>query len=303
MKVFITGVNGQLGRDVQTEFINRGYEVFGSDIQLGWIGKVTFGIPLPTYVPLDITCKYAVDKALQDIQPDVIIHCAAWTNVDGAEAVENRHLVKMINKNGTLNIAQAAKSIDAKMIYISTDYVFDGEGEQPWEPDNKNYKPLNYYGQTKLEGEKAVSSLLDKYFVVRTAWVFGYNGENFVRTMINVSKTHDAVRVVNDQIGTPTYTKDLARLLADMSETEKYGYYHATNEGGFVSWYEFCCEIFYQCGISVPILSVSTEKFGLSIAKRPCNSRLSKQKLIDAGFNPLPDWRDALSRYLKEEGL
>ena len=237
------------------------------------------------------------------IHPDVIIHCAAWTAVDAAEE-ENRAKVQLINAQGTKNIAEAAKVIDAKMVYISTDYVFDGQGERPWEPDDKCYAPLNVYGQSKLDGELAVSSLLEKYFIVRIAWVFGLNGKNFIKTMINVGKTHDTVRVVNDQIGTPTYTYDLARLLVDMAETDKYGYYHATNSesepGGYISWYDFCCEFYRQYGLNTKVIPVSTEEYGLSVAARPFNSRLDKSKLIEAGFKPLPTWQDAVKRYLEE---
>ena len=244
-----------------------------------------------------------MNKTIEELKPDVIIHCAAWTNVDGAEAPENQEKVHQINAVGTENIAKAAKAVDAKMVYISTDYVFDGQGERPWEPDDKCYAPLNVYGQSKLDGELAVSSILEKYFIVRIAWVFGLNGKNFIKTMINVGKTHDTVRVVNDQIGTPTYTLDLARLLVDMIETEKYGYYHATNEGGYISWYDFCCEFYKQYGLTTKIIPVTTEEYGLSVAARPFNSRLEKKKLVEAGFVPLPTWQDAVSRYLKEAEL
>ena len=229
----------------------------------------------------------------------MIIHCAAWTAVDAAEDEENKPKVYAINAAGTRNIAEAASAVDAKMIYISTDYVFDGQGERPWQPDDKNYAPLNVYGQTKLEGELAVSSLLTKYFIVRIAWVFGVNGKNFIKTMLNVGKNHDTVRVVNDQIGTPTYTYDLARLLIDMAETDRYGYYHATNEGGYISWYDFTCEIYRQAGMNTKVLPVTTAEYGLSKAARPFNSRLDKSKLREAGFTPLPDWKDALARYLE----
>ena len=253
----------------------------------------------PEYVQLDITDHEAVQKVISDIRPDVIIHCAAWTAVDAAEDEENKPKVYAINAVGTRNIAEAARAADAKMIYISTDYVFDGQGERPWQPDDKNYAPLNVYGQTKLEGELAVSSLLTKYFIVRIAWVFGVNGKNFIKTMLRVGKSHDTVRVVNDQIGTPTYTLDLARLLVDMAETERYGYYHATNEGGYISWYDFTCEIYRQAGMNTRVLPVTTAEYGLSKAARPFNSRLDKSKLREAGFTPLPDWKDALARYLE----
>ena len=291
MRVFITGVNGQLGHDCVNEMAKRGHEVIGSDIQKG---------DQPAYVSLDITDAEAVRNTISALKPDAIIHCAAWTAVDAAEDDANKPKVHAINVEGTRNIAQAASDIDAKMVYISTDYVFDGQGERPWQPDDKNYAPLNVYGQTKLEGELAVSSILSKYYIVRIAWVFGVNGKNFIKTMLQVGKTHDTVRVVNDQIGTPTYTYDLARLLADMVESDKYGYYHATNEGGYISWYDFTKEIYRQAGMTTTVLPVTTAEYGLSKAARPFNSRLDKSKLVEAGFQPLPDWRDALGRYLKE---
>ena len=304
MKVFVTGVGGQLGHDVVNELDRRAHESIGSDIQAVYSG-VNDGSAVVTvpYVQMDITDGAAVSKTIEELKPDVIIHCAAWTNVDGAEAPENQAKVHQINAVGTENIAKAAKAVDAKMVYISTDYVFDGQGERPWEPDDKCYAPLNVYGQSKLDGELAVSSILEKYFIVRIAWVFGLNGKNFIKTMINVGKTHDTVRVVNDQIGTPTYTLDLARLLVDMIETEKYGYYHATNEGGYISWYDFCCEFYKQYGLTTKIIPVTTEEYGLSVAARPFNSRLEKKKLVEAGFVPLPTWQDAVSRYLKEAEL
>lgn len=304
MKVFVTGVGGQLGHDCVNELERKGHETVGSDIQAAYSG-VTDGSAVTTapYVQLDITDKDAVQRVIEEIKPDAIIHCAAWTNVDGAEAEENRPKVDAINHKGTQNIAKAAKAVDAKMVYISTDYVFDGQGTRPWEPDDKCYAPLNVYGQSKLDGELAVSSTLDKYFIVRIAWVFGLNGKNFIKTMINVGKTHDTVRVVNDQIGTPTYTLDLARLLVDMIETEKYGYYHATNEGGYISWYDFCCEFYKQYGLTTTVIPVTTAEYGLSIAARPFNSRLDKGKLVEAGFTPLPDWKDAVTRYLQEAEL
>lgn len=302
MKVFVTGVNGQLGHDVMNELYKRGYEATGSDITDTYVGINDFS-PVTTmpYVKLDITDTEEVNKVVSNF--DVIIHCAAWTAVDMAEDDDKVELVRNVNAHGTENIAKACKNIDAKMIYISTDYVFDGQGTKPWSPDCKDYKPLNVYGQTKLEGELAVSSILDKYFIVRIAWVFGLNGKNFIKTMINVGKSHDAVRVVNDQIGTPTYTLDLSRLLVDMIETEKYGYYHVTNEGGYISWYDFTKEIYKQYGLNTKVIPVTTEEYGLSKAKRPFNSRLDKSKLIENGFKPLPTWQDALRRYLEEANL
>ena len=303
MRVFITGVNGQLGHDCVNEMSKRGHEVIGSDIQKS-DGVQTQGggaqASKPAYVSLDITDAEAVCNTIGALKPDAIIHCAAWTAVDAAEDEANKPKVYAINVEGTRNIAQAAADIDAKMVYISTDYVFDGQGERPWQPDDKKYAPLNVYGQTKLEGELAVSSLLSKYYIVRIAWVFGVNGKNFIKTMLQVGKTHDTVRVVNDQIGTPTYTYDLARLLADMVESDKYGYYHATNEGGYISWYDFTKEIYRQAGMTTTVLPVTTAEYGLSKAARPFNSRLDKSKLVEVGFRPLPDWRDALGRYLKE---
>lgn len=303
MKIFVTGVGGQLGHDVVNEAAARGYETAASDIQPAYSGVAdgTAAAAAP-YYQLDITDRSAVDRTVREINPDVIIHCAAWTAVDAAEDEENRAKVDAINHLGTEYIAEAAKAVDAKMVYISTDYVFDGKGERPWHPDDKNYAPLNVYGASKLAGELAVSGLLSKYFIVRIAWVFGLNGKNFIKTMLNVGKTHDAVRVVNDQIGTPTYTLDLARLLVDMIETEKYGYYHATNEGGYISWYDFTKEIYRQASMTTKVTPVTTAEYGLSKAARPFNSRLDKSKLREAGFKPLPDWKDALGRYLKEIG-
>ena len=304
MKVFVTGVGGQLGHDVVNELERRGNESVGSDIQPIYSGvqdgSAVVSIP---YVQLDITNQAAVSKTIEDIKPDVIIHCAAWTAVDAAEDKENQAKVDAINHLGTQYIAEAAKAVDAKMVYISTDYVFDGQGERPWQPDDKCYAPLNVYGQSKLDGELAVSGILEKYFIVRIAWVFGLNGKNFIKTMINVGKTHDTVRVVNDQIGTPTYTLDLARLLVDMVETEKYGYYHATNEGGYISWFDFCCEFYRQYGLNTKVIPVTTAEYGLSKAARPFNSRLDKSKLAEVGFTPLPDWKDAVRRYLVEAEL
>lgn len=304
MKAFVTGVNGQLGHDVMNELYKRGYEATGSDIADTYVGINDFS-PVTTmpYVKLDITDTDEVNRVISRLEPDVVIHCAAWTAVDMAEDDDKVELVRNVNAHGTENIAKACKYIDAKMIYISTDYVFDGQGTTPWSPDCKDYKPLNVYGQTKLEGELAVSSILDKYFIVRIAWVFGLNGKNFIKTMINVGKSHDEVRVVNDQIGTPTYTLDLSRLLVDMIETEKYGYYHVTNEGGYISWYDFTKEIYKQYGLDTKVIPVTTEEYGLSKAKRPFNSRLDKSKLIENGFKPLPTWQDALRRYLEEANL
>lgn len=304
MKVFVTGVGGQLGHDVVNELVSRGYEAVGSDIQPSYAGiQDHTAVTRVLYVQLDITDQTAVEKTVKDIHPDVIIHCAAWTAVDAAEEESNKDKVHAINALGTRYIAEAARAVDAKMVYISTDYVFDGQGERPWEPDDKCYAPLNVYGQSKLDGELAVSSILSKYFIVRIAWVFGLNGKNFIKTMINVGKTHDTVRVVNDQIGTPTYTLDLARLLVDMIETEKYGYYHATNEGGYISWFDFCCEFYRQYGLNTTVIPVTTKEYGLSKAARPFNSRLNKSKLVSEGFKPLPAWQDAVRRYLKEADL
>ncbi|SEI97787.1 dTDP-4-dehydrorhamnose reductase [Kandleria vitulina] len=301
MKVFVTGVAGQLGHDVMNELAKRGYEGIGTDLKETYSG-VQDGSPVTTmpYVSLDITDAKAVEETITGINPDVIVHCAAWTAVDAAEDEDKKGLVHKINVEGTQNIANVAKKIDAKMVYISTDYVFNGQGETPWDPDCKDYAPLSVYGETKLGGEQAVSNTLDKYFIVRIAWVFGLNGNNFIKTMLRVGKTHDQVTVVSDQIGTPTYTLDLSRLLVDMIETDKYGYYHATNEGGFISWYEFTKEIYRQAGYSTKVLPVTTEEYGISKAARPFNSRLDKSKLVKNGFTPLPTWQDALSRYLKE---
>jgi len=300
MKFFVTGVNGQLGHDVMNELNKRGYEGIGSDIAPQYSG-IDDGSPVVNmpYISLDITNNVAVEKAILEQKPDVVIHCAAWTAVDMAEDDTNVGKVRLVNAGGTQNIANACKLINCKMLYLSTDYVFDGQGETPWLPDCKEYKPLNVYGQTKLEGELAVANTLSKFFIVRIAWVFGLNGNNFIKTMLKVGKTHHEVRVVNDQIGTPTYTYDLSRLLVDMCETEKYGYYHATNEGGYISWYDFCVEIYRQYGLQTKVIPVTTAEYGLSKAQRPYNSRLDKSKLIENGFKPLPDWKDALSRYLK----
>lgn len=304
MKLFVTGVGGQLGHDVVNEAVKRGHDVVGSDIAPFYSG-VDDGsaVTIAPYIQLDITDQETVEKTIKDLKPDSIIHCAAWTAVDAAEEEENKDKVQKINVAGTRYIADAAKTIDAKVLYLSTDYVFDGKGTRPWKPDDKCYAPLNVYGQTKLDGELAIANALTKFFIVRIAWVFGLNGKNFIKTMINVGKNHDEVRVVNDQIGTPTYTLDLARLLVDMIETEKYGYYHATNEGGYISWYDFCVEFYKQYGLKTKVIPVTTEEYGLSKAARPQNSRLDKSKLAKMGFKPLPTWQDAVSRYLKEAQL
>lgn len=299
MKFFVTGVNGQLGHDVMNELIKRGHSGTGSDLAPVYSGiDDGSAVTAAPYVSLDITDKDAVNRVLTELRPDAVVHCAAWTAVDAAE--DNVALVRRVNADGTRYIAEACKAIESKMLYLSTDYVFDGEGTTPWDPDCKTYKPLNVYGQTKLEGELAVSSVLDKYFIVRIAWVFGLNGKNFIKTMINVGKTHSEVRVVSDQVGTPTYTYDLSRLLVDMCESDKYGYYHATNEGGYISWYDFCVEIYRQYGLDTKVIPVTTAEYGLSKAKRPFNSRLDKSKLVKNGFTPLPDWKDALKRYLNQ---
>lgn len=301
MKVFVTGVSGQLGHDVMNELAKRGYEGIGTDIAPEYSG-IQDGTTVTTapYVSLDITNKEAVEKTITEVDPDVIVHCAAWTAVDMAEDDDKVEKVRAVNAGGTQNIADVAKKLDCKMVYISTDYVFDGQGTDPWQPDCKDYKPLNVYGQTKLEGELAVSNTLDKYFIVRIAWVFGKNGKNFIKTMLKVAQNHDEVRVVNDQIGTPTYTLDLAVLLVDMIETDKYGYYHATNEGGYISWYDFTKEIYKDAGLDTKVIPVTTEEYGLSKAARPFNSRLDKSKLVENGFKPLPTWQDAVKRYIDE---
>ena len=301
MKVFVTGVGGQLGHDVMNELHKRGYEGIGSDIAPEYNGAADgSAVTAMPYVQLDITDKAAVAAVISKIRPDVVVHCAAWTAVDLAEDEDKQEKVRAINAGGTQNIADVCKDLNCKMVYISTDYVFNGQGATPWDPDCKEYAPLNVYGQTKLEGELAVANTLEKYFVVRIAWVFGLNGNNFIKTMLNIGKKLDTLRVVNDQIGTPTYTLDLSRLLVDMIETEKYGYYHATNEGGYISWYDFACEIFRQAGYPTKVTPVSTQEYGLSKAARPFNSRLDKTKLAENGFTPLPTWQDALRRYLKE---
>ena len=301
MKVLVTGVAGQLGHDVMNELAKRGYEGIGSDIAESYNG-IQDGTPVVSmpYVQMDITDKASVEKVLTEVNADAVIHCAAWTAVDLAEDEDKKDKVHAVNAEGTKNIAEVCKKLDSKMVYTSTDYVFNGQGEEPWQPDCKDYQPLNVYGQSKLDGELAVSETLDKYFIVRIAWVFGKNGNNFIKTMLKVGKNHDKLRVVNDQIGTPTYTFDLARLLVDMIETDKYGYYHATNEGGYISWYDFTREIYRQAGYTTKVLPVTTAEYGLSKAARPFNSRLDKSKLVENGFTPLPTWQDALSRYLKE---
>lgn len=314
MRTFVTGVAGQLGFDVAVELLKRGYEVVGSDILPE---EQVFEMFEPSeligfrYVALNITDAHLVDGYLRNIRPDVVIHCAAWTAVDAAEEEKNKEKVMAVNAEGTKNLALACKQYDCKMLYISTDYVFDGQGEMPWEPDCKEYRPLNIYGKSKLLGEQAVAEILEKFFIIRIAWVFGKNGKNFIKTMLSMAKKYEEIRVVSDQIGTPTYTYDLARLLVDMAETEKYGYYHATNEGGYISWYDFTKEIFkqaYEAGReecseeATKVIPVTTEEYGISKAKRPFNSRLEKRKLVENGFTPLPDWKDALHRYLEEIG-
>jgi len=301
MKVFVTGVAGQLGHDVVNELVSRGHTAVGSDLAPQYSGIADgSAVTACPYVSLDITDAEAVARAMAEVAPDAVVHCAAWTAVDLAEDADKQALVRAINVEGTRNLAEGCKTLNSKMIYISTDYVFDGQGETPWQPDCKDYKPLNVYGQSKLDGELAVAGTVEKFFVVRTAWVFGLNGKNFIKTMLNVGKNHDTVRVVCDQIGTPTYTLDLSRLLVDMAESEKYGYYHATNEGGYISWYDFTCEIFRQAGYTTKVVPVTTAEYGLSKAARPFNSRLDKSKLTEMGFEPLPTWQDALARYLKE---
>ena len=292
MKVLVTGVKGQLGFDVVNELKEKNIEAVGVDIE-----------------EMDITDKASVDKVIKEVNPVAVIHCAAWTAVDAAEDEDKQEKVKLVNVNGTQNIADVCKELDIKMMYISTDYVFNGEGTEPWQPDCKDYAPQNVYGQTKLDGELAVANTLDKYFIVRIAWVFGKNGNNFIKTMLKVGKNHDQLKVVSDQIGTPTYTFDLAKLLVSMIVTDKYGYYHATNEGGYISWWDFTKEIFKQATEmgydrysekNITVTPVTTAEYGVSKAKRPFNSRLDKSKLVENGFTPLPTWQDAVSRYLTE---
>ena len=309
MRIFVTGVAGQLGHDVMNDLAKRGYEGIGSDIVPEYSGADD-GTAVTTmpYVSLDITDAKAVEEKITEVNPDVVIHCAAWTAVDLAEDEDKIEKVRAINVSGTQNIANVCKKLDCKMVYISTDYVFNGQGETPWMPDCKDYAPLNVSGQTQLEGELAVANTLEKYFIVRIAWVFGTNGKNFIKTMLNVAKTHDKLTVVSDQIGTPTYTLDLSRLLVDMVETDKYGYYHATNEGGYISWYDFTVEIFRQAvelgheeysTDRVSVKPVTTAEYGVSKAARPFNSRIDKSKLVEVGFPPLPTWQDAVHRYLQ----
>lgn len=294
MKVLVTGVAGQLGHDVMQKLAKREIPAVGTDLKEG--------------IPLDITDEKAVHQVLQKEKPTVIIHCAAWTAVDLAEEEQNKKTVYAVNVTGTENLAKEAAALGARFVYISTDYVFNGEGTKPWKPDCTEYAPLNYYGQTKWQGEQMVKQYLSSYFIVRIAWVFGLNGGNFIKTMLKVGKNHDRLTVVKDQIGTPTYTKDLARLLVDMIQTEKYGIYHATNEGGYISWYDFAAEIFRQAAVLDPaydeehlqVVPVTTEEYGVSKARRPFNSRLDRSKLVEQGFEPLPDWKDALARYIKE---
>ena len=301
MKILVTGVAGQLGHDVMNELAARGHEGVGSDLAPAYSGIADgSAVTKAAYVPMDITNAAQVREVISAVHPDAVIHCAAWTAVDAAEDADKQAKVQAINVQGTANIAAVCKELDCKMMYISTDYVFNGQGETPWDPDCKDYQPLNVYGQSKLGGELAVSGALEKYFIVRIAWVFGLNGSNFIKTMLKLSETHDTLRVVCDQIGTPTYTYDLARLLVDMIESEKYGYYHATNAGGYISWYDFACEIFRQAGRATKVQPVTTAEYGVSKAARPFNSRLDKSKLAANGFTPLPDWKDALARYLKE---
>lgn len=301
MRILVTGVAGQLGHDVMNELAARGHEGVGSDLAPAYSGIADgSAVTKAAYVPMDITNAAQVREVISAVHPDAVIHCAAWTAVDAAEDADKQTKVQAINVQGTANIAAVCKELDCKMMYISTDYVFNGQGETPWDPDCKDYQPLNVYGQSKLGGELAVSGALEKYFIVRIAWVFGLNGSNFIKTMLKLSETHDTLRVVCDQIGTPTYTYDLARLLVDMIESEKYGYYHATNEGGYISWYDFACEIFRQAGRATKVQPVTTAEYGVSKAARPFNSRLDKSKLAANGFTPLPDWKDALARYLKE---
>ena len=294
MRVFVTGVGGQLGHDVVNELLKRGHQPVGSDI----LESVDLGVE---YYQLDITDKESVNRVMASVKADAVIHCAAWTAVDLAEDVDKKAKVYAINVSGTQNIAEVCGKQNIKMMYISTDYVFNGEGTEPWKPDCREYAPLNYYGETKLHGEMAVRNNVDKFFIVRIAWVFGVNGNNFIKTMLKVGKKYPEVRVVNDQIGTPTYTLDLAKLLVDMIETEKYGYYHATNDegGNYISWYDFTCEIYRQAGYTTKVTPVTTEEYGLSKARRPHNSRLDKSKLVENGFKPLPDWKDAVRRYLE----
>lgn len=301
MKVFVTGVNGQLGHDVMNSLYYAEIDAIGSDIKESYSG-VQDGSPACTmpYIGLDLTDEEKTRKVIAEEGIDAIIHCAAWTAVDAAEEPENQAIVEKINGEVSGVLARIMKERDGKMLYLSTDYVFSGEGTEPWSPDETNFSPINFYGKTKLMGEERIREVLEKYFIVRIAWVFGLNGKNFIKTMLKVGKNHEEVRVVNDQIGNPTYTLDLAELLVDMICTEKYGNYHATNEGDYISWYDFTKEIYRQAGLKTKVIPVSTEEYGLSKAKRPKNSRLDKKKLRQQGFVPLPDWKNALSRYLEE---
>lgn len=301
MKVFVTGVNGQLGHDVMNSLYYAEIDAIGSDIKESYSG-VQDGSPACTmpYIGLDLTDEEKTRKVIAEEGIDAIIHCAAWTAVDAAEEPENQAIVEKINGEVPGVLARIMKERDGKMLYLSTDYVFSGEGTEPWSPDETNFSPINFYGKTKLMGEEKIREVLEKYFIVRIAWVFGLNGKNFIKTMLKVGKSHEEVRVVNDQIGNPTYTLDLAELLVDMICTEKYGNYHATNEGDYISWYDFTKEIYRQAGLKTKVIPVSTEEYGLSKAKRPKNSRLDKKKLRQQGFVPLPDWKNALSRYLEE---
>ena len=301
MKVFVTGVNGQLGHDVMNSLYYAEIDAIGSDIKESYSG-VQDGSPACTmpYIGLDLTDEEKTRKVIAEEGIDAIIHCAAWTAVDAAEEPENQAIVEKINGEVPGVLARIMKERDGKMLYLSTDYVFSGEGTEPWSPDETNFSPINFYGKTKLMGEERIREVLEKYFIVRIAWVFGLNGKNFIKTMLKVGKSHEEVRVVNDQIGNPTYTLDLAELLVDMICTEKYGNYHATNEGDYISWYDFTKEIYRQAGLKTKVIPVSTEEYGLSKAKRPKNSRLDKKKLRQQGFVPLPDWKNALSRYLEE---
>ena len=304
MKVLVTGVNGQMGHDMVNELVRRGHQAVGSDITDRYAGAADgTAVTCSPYERLDITDREKVSQTVSAVRPDAVIHCAAWTAVDDAELEENRVKVYAVNADGTKHLALAAQNAGSKMIYLSTDYVFSGRGKRPWQPDDRCFAPLNVYGQSKLEGERAVSQALDRYFIVRTSWVFGVSGRNFIRTMIRLGRTHETVRVVSDQIGRPTYAADLAVLLADMAETEQYGVYHATNEGGYISWYDLCRECYAQAGLNTEVIPVTTAEYGLSRAARPFNSRLDTGKLRKAGFEPLPGWRDAVSRYLREAGL
>ncbi len=308
MKILVTGVGGQLGHDVMNELAKRGMEGIGTDLAPSYSGiQDDTAVTEMPYRTMDITNESQVQSVFEEVRPDGVIHCAAWTAVDDAEDEDKQELVWNINAQGTKLIAEYCKQYDSKMLYLSTDYVFDGTGATPWDPDCQEYDPLNVYGKSKLAGEQAVAQILDKYFIVRIAWVFGVNGGNFIKTMLRVGENHDILTVVDDQIGTPTYTFDLARLLVDMIDSEKYGYYHATNEGGYISWYDFAVEIFRQAAArgkscyspeQLTVNPVTTEQYGVSKAKRPFNSRLEKGKLRQNGFTPLPDWKDALSRYL-----